>query len=73
MLNVTTIAGVRSRRRELWQRAQTVALVYIYGLSLTEVGEVLGLSPGTAKTHWQRARQRLARRLAVTEGQRDDA
>lgn len=63
-------AAVRSLPR---RQAQTVALVYIYGLSLTEVGEVLGLSPGTAKTHWQRARQRLARRLAVTEGQRDDA
>lgn len=31
MLNVTTIAGVRSRRRELWQRAQTVALVPTMG------------------------------------------
>lgn len=63
-------AEVRSLPR---RQAQTVALVYLYGLSLTEVGEVLGFSTGTAKTHWRRARQRLARRLSVVEGLRDDA
>ena len=47
-------AAVRSLPR---RQAQTVALVYMYGLSLAEVGEVLGFSLGTAKTHWRRARE----------------
>lgn len=55
-------AAVRSLPR---RQAQTVALVYLYGLSLTEVGEVLGFSSGTAKTHWRRARERLTRLLSV--------
>ncbi len=62
-------AAVRSLPR---RQAQTVALVYLYGLSLTEVAELLGFSTGTAKTHWRRARRRLARQLAVAEGQSDD-
>ena len=62
-------AAVRSLPR---RQAQTVALVYIYGLSLTEVGQVLGFSSGTAKTHWRRARKRLTERLSAAEGQSDD-
>lgn len=62
-------AAVRSLPK---RQAQTVALVYLYGLSLTEVAELLGFSLGTAKTHWRRARKRLARQLSVAEGQNDD-
>lgn len=63
-------AAVRSLPR---RQAQIVALVYLDGLSISEVAAVLGISPGTTKTHWRRARSRLARRLSVSEGQSDDA
>jgi len=63
-------AAVRSLPR---RQAQTVALVHLYGLTLTEVGEVLGISVGTVKTHWRRARKRLARKLSVPEGHTNDA
>jgi RNA polymerase sigma-70 factor (ECF subfamily) len=52
---------------ELWEavralpkrQAQSVALYYIEGLPLGEIGAVLGCSAGTVKTHLARARQRL--------------
>jgi RNA polymerase sigma-70 factor (ECF subfamily) len=59
---------------EVWQavaqlptrQAQAVALYYVDQLSLEEIGEVLGCSTGTVKTHLSRARVRLGRRLYRT-------
>ncbi len=58
---------------ELWRavrdlprrQAQVVALHYLEELSLQEVGEVLGISPGTAKAHLHRARRALAGKLGI--------
>lgn len=42
------------------QRA-VVELVAVDGLSLTEAASALGISPGNARVHYHRARQRLSR------------
>ena len=60
---------------ELWtavrklpkRQCQVVALTYLDGLSTGEVGQVLGCSAPTVKTHLQRGRAALARRLGVKE------
>jgi RNA polymerase sigma-70 factor (ECF subfamily) len=60
---------------ELWtavrnlpkRQCQVVALTYLDGLSTSEVGQVLGCSAPTVKTHLQRGRATLARRLGVEE------
>ena len=62
---------------ELWaavrtlpkRQAQVVALHYLDGLSLAEVGSVLGVSKDSANTHLRRARQTLAEQLAYLEEQ----
>lgn len=62
---------------ELWaavrklpkRQAQVVALHYLDGLSLAEVGSVLGVSKESANTHLRRARQTLAEQLAYLEEQ----
>jgi RNA polymerase sigma-70 factor, ECF subfamily len=46
------------------RQAQVFALTYVDDLSLDQVGGVLQISPGTAKTHLQRARAALAVSLA---------
>lgn len=43
--------------------ARVVELRFFGGLSLAEVGDVLGISPHTAKQDWRTARAWLARRL----------
>jgi len=59
-------AEVWAAVRELLRRqAQAIALHYVEELSLEEIGEVLGCSPGTVKTHLHRARTRLIGRLGV--------
>jgi RNA polymerase sigma-70 factor (ECF subfamily) len=55
-------------RRLSRRQAQVLALTYLEGLSTTEVGAVLGCSAATVKTHLQRGRAALARRLGVEEG-----
>ena len=49
------------------RQAQVLALTYLDGLSTSEVGEVLGCSAATVKTHLQRGRAALARQLGVKE------
>lgn len=51
------------------RQAQVLALTYIDGLPTQEVGEVLGCSAATVKTHLQRGRATLAKRLGVEEKQ----
>ena len=60
---------------ELWaavrmlprRQAQVVALHYLEGLSLSEVGSILGVSKESANTHLRRARKSLAEQLAHLE------
>ncbi len=58
---------------ELWdavrslplRQRQAVALHYIDDLPLDDIGEVLGCSAGTVKTHLARGRERLKRELEI--------
>lgn len=52
-------------RRLPKRQAQAIALVYLEGLSMDEVGAVIGCSGGTVKTHLKRGRATLAKRLGV--------
>lgn len=60
---------------ELWsevrrlprRQAEAVALYYIAGLTMPEIGEVLGCSKETVNTHLRRGRSTLAQRLEVQE------
>ena len=45
-------------------RAQLVELRYFGGLTIEETAEALGVSPATAKRHWQAARAWLFEALA---------
>ena len=56
--------GVWEAVRRLPKRqTQAIALVYLDGLSVSEAGIVMGCSEATVKTHLQRGRQTLARKL----------
>ena len=55
-------AAVRALPR---RQAQAVALRYLDDLPLKGIGEILGCSPGTVKTHLARARKRLGDVLGV--------
>jgi len=57
-------AAVRTLPR---RQAQVVALHYLDGVSLSEVGSILGVSKESANTHLRRARKRLAQLLAHLE------
>ena len=67
--------GMAPETIELWaavrklprRQAQVVALTYLEGYTIPEVAEILGLSPTTAKTHLQRARQSLGKKLGISE------
>jgi RNA polymerase sigma-70 factor (ECF subfamily) len=56
--------GVWDEVRRLPKRqTQAIALVYLDGLSVNEAGIVMDCSEATVKTHLQRGRQTLGRRL----------
>lgn len=50
-------------RRLPRRQAQSVALTYVYGMSVADVAGTLGISEGTVKTHLFRGRAVLAQRL----------
>ena len=50
------------------RQAQVIALTYLDGLTLDEIGGILECSPLTAKTHLQRGKRTLARKLRTEEG-----
>ena len=64
-------AEISAETGELWdevrhlprRQAQAVALHYLDQRTIPEVGLILGCSENTVKTHLQRARETLARRL----------
>jgi RNA polymerase sigma-70 factor (sigma-E family) len=57
-------AAVRSLPK---RQGQVLAMTYLEGLSTSEVGDILGCSAPTVKTHLQRGRAALAQRLGVKE------
>ncbi len=77
---LTRLAGLRQPLPELepedeefWQmvrdlpkrQAQAVALFYVEDRPITEIAEILGCSPSTAKVHLFRGRQALAEQLGL--------
>ncbi len=66
---------VAAEAAEIWaavrrlpkRQAQVIALTYLEGHSLSDIGEILQCSPFTAKTHLQRGKQALATLLRANE------
>jgi RNA polymerase sigma-70 factor (ECF subfamily) len=58
-------AAVRSLPR---RQAQVVALFYLEDRPIADVGEILGMTPGTVKRHLHDGRKALARKLDLEEG-----
>ena len=54
-------------RRLPKRQAQVIALTYLEGHSLSEIGDILECSPFTAKTHLQRGKRALAAALGAEE------
>jgi RNA polymerase sigma-70 factor (ECF subfamily) len=54
-------------RRLPRRQAQSVALHYVYDLTVADIAETLGCSTGTVKVHLSRARATLAARLGETD------
>ena len=69
----SSLPEVSARANEIWEavrqlpkrQAQVTALTFVDGCSLQEIGEILECSPFTAKTHLQRAKAALAKKLGV--------
>jgi RNA polymerase sigma-70 factor (ECF subfamily) len=63
--------GLETDAIDLWRevrnlprrQAQAIALTYLDGLRTAEVGEIIGCSAATVKTHLQRGKRTLARQL----------
>jgi RNA polymerase sigma-70 factor (ECF subfamily) len=66
------IASMPDDSEEVWdavrrlprRQAQAIALVYLDGYSVEDVGSILGCSEGTVKTHLHRGRAALAKTLS---------
>ena len=57
-------SAVRSLPR---RQAQVVALFYLEDLPISDVAQILKMTPGTVKRHLHNGRQTLARRLGIEE------
>jgi len=66
-LDAETVDVWREVRRLPKRQAQVIALTYLDGLTLDEIGGILECSPLTAKTHLQRGKRTLARKLQTEE------
>lgn len=69
------VAQAEEPDAELWsevrrlpaRQAQTVALHYLYDLSVADIAATLGIAEGTVKAHLARGRAALAARLGETQ------
>ena len=69
-----TVPDMSPPTDELWQavrrlpkrQAQALAFHYLEDMPIEEIGEVLGISPGTVKAHLHRGRRSLAERLGLS-------
>ncbi|GAA4384025.1 RNA polymerase sigma factor SigM [Tsukamurella soli] len=59
----TRIAVYTALRKLPRQQVEAIIAVDVYGLSITEAAEALGVQPGTVKSRRARARDRLSRLL----------
>lgn len=66
-LSPPTVEVWEKVRRLPARQQQVVVLHYVSDLSVAEIGETLGLSPGTVKAHLHRARQQLKTTLSAWE------
>jgi RNA polymerase sigma-70 factor, ECF subfamily len=72
----TVVEPLDERDAEYWRavrslplrQAQTVALHYLFDLSVVDVAATLGISEGTVKAHLHKARAALAKKLSLPEG-----
>lgn len=61
------VGKLEGRQREI------VELVFVHNMSIEQAARVLGVSVGTARTHYHRAKSKLARLLEPAEGAEGDA
>lgn len=61
------LSGLSTRQRELLQ------LVFYHDLTVEQAADVLGISVGSARVHYERGKDNLRRRLAPFEEQHDRA
>lgn len=66
-LSLPTLEVWEGVRRLPARQQQVVVLHYVSDLSVAEIGEILGCSPGTVKAHLHRARQQLKTTLSAWE------
>lgn len=66
-------AMIRSMNRLSQRQAEVLQLAFYHGMTIEEVAVVLGLSIGTARTHYTRGKHNLARLMETADkGMRDD-